>query len=286
MKYKIRSQFIASPGYTFLAFDLSQAETWVVAHLTNDERMINALKHSDIHALTASAIYYPHIKCTHDVFKSNIFDLKECNECHISLKYEERYMGKKSNHGFSYRMGAARATQAVNSQSDEPPFVTVTEIQMKNNRNTWLSLYPGIQNWWADIEEKLRRNNRTITTTYGRSRTFFERWGDELFKEATAYEPQSTVADHGTGVIHPDLGIVGGIVGIAEHPVIAKFCNLVHTAYDSITLEVPDKSIDDIAPIVHKLFGRPLIVDGHEFTIPCDAEVGDRLGEMERYIMK
>jgi len=41
----------------------------------------------------------------------------------------------------------------------------------------------------------LQRENRTLVNPFGRPRTFHERWGEELFREAYADIPQSTVPE-------------------------------------------------------------------------------------------
>lgn len=54
---KIRSAFIAQPGYCLLSLDYSQIELRLVAHLSQDKKMIAAFKtNEDIHTATAAAI--------------------------------------------------------------------------------------------------------------------------------------------------------------------------------------------------------------------------------------
>jgi len=280
MKYKIRSLFIPTKGFTFLAFDLSQAETWIVAYRSREQRMKDALLHSDIHTITASAIFAPGVDCDHDSWMEED-NHRICKSCNTKITNAERYLGKRSNHGNSYRMSAERWTQVINADSDKPPYVTVTLSQAKKYRNAWLGFYPGVTNWWKDIESQLARD-RTITTTYGRKRNFTAPWGDSLFKEATAYEPQSTVADHALGLVHPELGVEGGLLGICKHPDISRYCNVVYTAHDSVIVEAPKGREREFAPLIYRLFRRPLVVGGECFTIPVDGEIGDRWGELER----
>jgi DNA polymerase I-like protein with 3'-5' exonuclease and polymerase domains len=131
-----------------------------------------------------------------------------------------------------------------------------------------------------EIEGMLSKG-RTITTIYGRKRTFYGRWGDEIFKEATAFIPQSTVADHVYGAIQKELGIKGGLIEIH------KWCKrndslLIQTAHDSVVLDIPPNRVNDIAPDVIRLFRRPMVINGHEFTIPVDVKHGDRWGELKK----
>jgi DNA polymerase-1 len=55
---RIREAFVASDGFTLVAADYSQIELRILAHLSDDSRLIEAFRQGqDIHAQTASAIY-------------------------------------------------------------------------------------------------------------------------------------------------------------------------------------------------------------------------------------
>jgi DNA polymerase-1 len=56
---KIRKVFIPEDGYLFLDADYSQIELRVLAHMSQDERLIDAYRHGhDIHRLTASQVFH------------------------------------------------------------------------------------------------------------------------------------------------------------------------------------------------------------------------------------
>ena len=55
---RVRRGFIAGPGNVLVSLDYSQIELRIVAHMANDEAMLNAFRAGqDIHAATAAAIY-------------------------------------------------------------------------------------------------------------------------------------------------------------------------------------------------------------------------------------
>lgn len=55
---QIRKVFVADSGYQFLSVDYSQIELRVLAHMANEEHMIDAFNnHVDIHTMTAQMIY-------------------------------------------------------------------------------------------------------------------------------------------------------------------------------------------------------------------------------------
>jgi DNA polymerase I-like protein with 3'-5' exonuclease and polymerase domains len=256
MKHPIRSMFIPSLNSQFLAMDLSQAETWVVAFTARERSMKDALQNSDIHKLTASVLFE-----------------------RDTITKEERYIGKRCNHALSYRMSPNRLFQVFNKDA-QLSGVSITLQQAKAFHIRWHSFYK-ILGWWSEIEGELNKA-RTLTTIYGRSRTFYGRWGDEMFKEATAFIPQSTVADHALGATQPELGITGGLVGIWKWCQRNKDCRIVHTAHDSVMLEIPLNREKEVAEEILPLFARPMIINGEQFTIPVEVEHGERWGELNK----
>jgi DNA polymerase-1 len=69
---KIRKVFIPEDGYVFLDADYSQIELRVLAHLSGDERLINAYKEAkDIHRITASEVFHTPFDEVTDEQRSN-----------------------------------------------------------------------------------------------------------------------------------------------------------------------------------------------------------------------
>lgn len=265
-KIAIRSQIIAPKGKLLLAVDLSQAETWVVAHLANEKRMKHELQFGDIHAATARAIY----------------NLPPEAKKGYLMSDGQRYIGKKSNHANSYRQGYLMYVVSVNSESDKPPYIVLDNKEGLRHHNIWHDTY-NIKPWWLDIEESLKRDHYLVTP-YRRKRNFYSPIGNELYKEATAYVPQSTIADHMFGKVQKELGIEGGLLLILYKIVLPSHgqIRLINTSHDSAIFEVPEKEVPEVAGRVISLLRRPLVVNGEQFTIPVDAEQGERWGEMEK----
>lgn len=260
-KLKIRSMIVAPKGKLLVSLDLSQAETWVSAFLANEPNMKNSLLNGDIHTDTAAY-------------------LDNCKPEEVTAT--GRYSGKRCNHALTYRMSYLRLVQVVNKESDKPPYVVFSYPQGKRLYDKWHQLY-NLKNWWSQIEYELGQNARTLTTPYGRIRTFFAGWGQELFKEATAYVPQSTVADHLNGAIQPELGIAGGLLEVYRRFVKAnQVIKIINQSHDSFISEIDTELVDEIAPQLIALVKRPLVVNGETFTIPVDCEIGERWGELEK----
>ncbi len=259
MKYKLRSMITAPKGKTLIACDLSQAETWVVAWLANEQNMKHFLLTSDIHTETAISFFN-----------------KPFNE----IITEERYIGKQNNHANSYGMGPDQQARVINKRSDQPPYVTVSVAQCKGYQRSWHGLYPNIRIWHEEVKQQLNRN-RTLITPYGRRRVFFQQWGPELWKAAYAHIPQSTVSDLFHGCVQDELGIAGGLLEVSKSICTSEIL-LVNDSHDSCMLEAPQQIALEIGERVRSTLRRPCVINGEEVTIPVDLEIGDRWGEMEK----
>lgn len=280
-KLAIRSMFVSRPEHVLVQVDLSQAESWVTAYLANEQNMKWSLLNSDIHTDTAgSALFFNNVGCSHLWDKESL----TCNKCNNVVTKVMRFLGKKNNHANAYGMGPERNAEVINQESDQPPYVVVTVAETRKYQADWHNYYPGIKQWWLSTQEDLNVNKRVLSTPYGRERKFYGRWGNELFKEAYAFRPQSTIADHFNGAIQPELGIKGGLLEVSRQIIRKHPSDIIlrNQSHDSCILDVHKTIYKEIAEHVKSLIKRPLIINDNEVTIPVDCEVGERWGELEK----
>jgi len=98
---------------------------------------------------------------------------------------------------------------------------------------------------------------------------FTSRWGDELFKEAYAFIPQSTVAD----IINER-----GLAYIMDNPEL-RGVEILNQVHDSIVLQISYEqvSVERHAEIIKKIVNSlqtPISFRGQTFSIPADTHVG------------
>lgn len=294
MKIGYRSIFVAPKGKLLIQIDLSQAESWVVAFLANERNMKYALRFSDIHCQGAGAIFYL-TGCNHDWIK----ETRTCKNCGKIASKDQRYLGKRRNHASSYGMNAYKAMEVINGDSDKPPYISITLKESEEHYKLWHAFYD-VVGWWGEVKGK----DRTITTSYGRSRTFYGAWVDapvdkpsELEKEKIAYEPQSTISDHFNGKIHPLVQKKGGLIEIYNQLIKPYNCGsircthvgchkIINQSHDSGILEIPKENARDVGLQAQELLLRPIVIKDEEFTIPTDGLIGERWeeGEMEKLV--
>lgn len=282
MKVSFRSIFIAPKGKLLVVVDLSQAESWVVAFLANEKNMKYALMFSDIHCQGGGVIFFEG-SCNHDWVKAT----RSCKKCGATLTKDQRYLGKRRNHASSYKMGPDKAMRVINADSDKPPFISITKKESEAHHEKWHDFYK-VKGWWSEVESK----DRQMTTVYGRTRNFYGQWGDDLEREKIAFEPQSTVADHFNGQLHPQIQKEGGLVEIYKQLIKPYWCGntycthrechkVINQSHDSCIMELPSENANDIGLQSMNLLLRPLVIKDEEFTIPVDGKIGDRWDEEE-----
>jgi DNA polymerase I-like protein with 3'-5' exonuclease and polymerase domains len=190
----IRSLFIPDEGYILVEPDLSQAEARVVAILARDDKLLKMFQYGvDIHRVTSAWVLERKIPLL-DAFFSAI-EPEKCweiaNELNRQMKEftndDERQKGKKFRHAGHYDMGKKEAASQIGI-SESKAAMALTKFHITNTN------IKGV--FHREIIDFLNHNNRMLTNPYGRQRQFLNKWGDELFKEAYAQIPQSTVSDH------------------------------------------------------------------------------------------
>lgn len=286
MKIAIRSKLRAAKGKKFLAVDLSQAEAWAVAYLAREPTMKQALIRGDIHTLTAISVNNLTVPEEH---KADLISYSKILK--KTIPDEQRYVGKKSNHSFNYLQTEYGAAAAINKEG----IVTVSIKQTRGFRTKYIELYSGIESWWREVASEVRANKR-LTTPYGFVRTFYQVPGTslkcDLDREAVAFVPQSTIADHMYGDVQEELGIEGGLKCIVKNictPCNIRFCDepshihLVHSAHDSGILEFPQElDVKELWEDCKRYLERPMVINDEQFTIPADAKWGERWEEFEK----
>jgi DNA polymerase-1 len=264
---ELRGMFIASDGYELAEFDLNRGESWVYAHLSEDPELLRIhTEFGDFHAETAVAIA--------SAFGEYIRDWDTFANDNPDKAYKTRYMGKKVNHASAYRMGPFKGAEEVNKEADDTG-ITCTVTQFKKAQSLWHRKYIRMKSWWDRIEIQLNED-RTLVTPFGRVRTFYAHWGDELFKEATAYVPQSTSVDY----------LNRGMLEVYRRLVLPGFhgLRLLHQQHDSIVVEYHEGYREEVIQAVIECLTDSIEVNGLIFTIPVEAQFGPRWGkEMSEY---
>ena len=134
---RIRQAFIAREGFTVVAADYSQIELRIMAHLSQDQGLINAFTQGkDIHRSTAAEIFG--------------VELDEVTS-------EQRRNAKAINFGLIYGMSAFGLSRQLG----------IGRADAQSYMDLYFKRYPGVQTFMHDIREKAKAQGY-VETLFGR----------------------------------------------------------------------------------------------------------------------
>jgi hypothetical protein len=254
----------------FVQADSSQAEARVVALLSDDEDTLRMYDEHDIHALTASWF----------------FGGSESDYSKKILGYEHpiRFAGKTLRHAGHLGAGKRRASIELNTQARKYKIpITISEAIAETALKIFHAKSPKVQGvFQASVIEALKINRQLIAplpygidATLGGRRTFFERWGEDLFRMGFSYLPQRAVSDN----------TKAAALRIRERIPLIK---IVMEAHDALLFSIPVSKLQDWIPIIKEEMERPIdftrcTLKRQPLSIPCDIEVGDNYMELKKF---
>jgi len=269
----VRGMYEPDEGEIFVQLDSSQAEARVVFNLAMDEDALRDIDEHDYHALTASWF----------------FGGVEADYSKKILGYESpiRFAGKTLRHAGHLGAGPKRASTELNTQARKYKIdITINEAIAERALKIFHSKQPKIQHiFHAQVVEALKNGRKLIAplpwgidADCGGIRIFYERWGDDLFREALSYIPQRAVSDNTKAA------------GIR----IKKQCRdarLILEAHDALLFAVRIKEVDDFIMIAKKEMERPInfkacSLPRRHLRIPCDVEIGENYKDFKKYKFK
>jgi len=237
---QIRRGFVARPGWVFLAADYSQVELRVLAHISQDEALLEAFRQDqDIHRTTAAAVYS--------------IDVDE-------VTYNQRRFAKAVNFGLIYGMGAFRLAR------DSELTLGEAEEYIK----AYFARFPGIQRYLEETREKARRQGY-VETLLGRRRYF------PIFQaQVSGRNTQLISRAEREAVNHPIQGTAADIIKIAmirlHDALMARYqARLILQVHDELLLEVPEQELDEVKALTVEVMANAVKLD---VPLKVDASTG------------
>jgi DNA polymerase-1 len=228
--------FVPDPGKILIGADLSQAEARVVAWDAEDVNLMQVFTSGgDVHRKTASLILsIPEELITPD----------------------QRQSAKKTVHASNY--GMSKRTFAMQNK--------IPEALAGKLQDSYFRAFPMIKLWQFNVMNEVKRT-RQLTNVFGRVHFFHGRYGDDLWKQAYAYKPQSTVAD---------------MMHLASHNIIARLpdgADYLLQVHDAIYCQCFPEQEAEVRAIMKEEMERPIIIKGKSLSIPADFHVGKNWNE-------
>lgn len=266
----VRKMFVPDDGEIFLQADSSQAEARVIFILAEDYEALELIDKHDYHALTASWF----------------FGGTESDYSKKTLGYESpiRFAGKTLRHAGHLGAGKRRASIELNTQARKYKIdFTISEAKAGAALDIFHKRQPKIRSiFHAGVQGCLARDRRLsspvpygVSAAKGGIRTFYERWNEDLFRQAYSYIPQRTVSE----------STKGAALRISAR---ATWIRIIVEAHDALLVSVPIERKYEAAGILREEFSRPIdfstcSLPRGQLIIPCDIEEGMNYMELSKF---
>ncbi|GAC1395370.1 MAG: hypothetical protein NVSMB68_12400 [Thermoanaerobaculia bacterium] len=212
----IRKAFVADEGFVLLSADYSQVELRILAHITEDQDLIETFRRgADIHRATAS----------------KMFNIQE-----DELTHDQRRAAKTINFGVLYGMSAFRLSNELN----------IPTGQAKDFIEAYFARYPKIQGYLDRTLEEARSTGK-VTTLFGRVRYIPEIHNRSFTVRGNAERMATNAPIQGTAA---DLLKMAMIALDRRLDAERTDARMLVTVHDEIVIETPENRAGDVAKIV------------------------------------
>jgi DNA polymerase-1 len=227
---QIRRAFVADEGNVLLGADYSQVELRILAHITQDETLIETFRQgADIHRATAAKIF---------------------NVPEDQVTADQRRAMKTINFGVLYGMSAFRLSNELN----------IPTGQAKDFIDAYFGRYPKIQEYLDRTLDEARKTGK-VTTLFGRVRYIPEIHNRSFTVRGNAERMATNAPIQGTAADILKLAM------IALEDRLGSDARMLLTVHDEIVIEAAESRVDKVAGIVKETMENifplavPLAVD-------------------------
>ncbi|HRR08019.1 MAG TPA: DNA polymerase I [Rhodothermales bacterium] len=232
---EIRRAFIAAPGHVLLSADYSQIELRIIAHMSNDEGLIETFqRNEDVHTDAAARIF------------------KVAPEAVTRL---QRNRAKEVNYGIPYGISSFGLSQRMRIPRSEAQFLI----------DGYHASYPGVARLILTLIEEARKKGYA-ETLYGRRR---------YLKDIHSANRQLRQAAERVAVNMPIQGSQADMIKIAMIRLHRRLeqenlkSRMILQVHDELLFEVPENEVQHMKAIVHKEMQEAL-----PLSVPIEIGIG------------
>ena len=232
---RIRTAFVAPDGSSIVSADYSQVELRIMAHLSGDERLLDAFAHGeDVHRATASEIF---------------------GVTPLEVGPDQRRVAKSINFGLIYGMSAfGLARQLGLERSAAQTYI-----------DRYFARYPSVAQYMEEARQTAR-DRGYVETAFGRRLWFPEIRSSNGNRRQGAERAAINAPMQGTAADLIKLAMVA-VQGWLDRK--ASKSRLVLQVHDELVLEVPDDELVDLRTHLPRLMSQVA-----ELKVPLVVEVG------------
>jgi DNA polymerase-1 len=234
---KVREAFIAMKDHKIMSADYSQIELRIMAHLSQDEGLINAFKNNeDIHKITASEIFNTKLD---------------------TVTSEQRRYAKVINFGLIYGMGVYGLARNLN----------IDRMAAQNYIEKYFSKYPGVRQY-MDEAKKFAKFNGYVETFFGRRLWTPEINGGNGMRRAAAERAAINGPMQGTAADLIKLAMIKVDDWLTNNDALQG--KMIMQVHDELVFEVPNHEVETFKEMVPKLMNSVASLD-----VPLVTDIGE-----------
>jgi len=234
---RIRSAFIAPPGHVLVSADYSQVELRIMAHLSNDARLLQAFANGeDVHRATAAEIF---------------------GITPLEVGPDQRRAAKVINFGLIYGMSAFGLARELGL--DRSAAATYME--------RYFARYPGVARYMDETRAQAR-DKGYVETVFGRRLWLPEIRSGNVARRQGAERAAINAPMQGTAADLIKMAMIAVQGWLGEQGLKAELILQVH---DELVLEVPEAELATVREALPKLMGS---VARLSTPLPVDIGVG------------
>lgn len=231
---KIRKVFIPEDGYLFLDADYSQIELRLLAHMSKDERLIDAYRQAqDIHRLTASQVFH------------TPFD---------EVTSAQRSNAKAVNFGIVYGISSFSLGQDLD----------ITRKEADEYINKYFMTYPRVKTYLDGLIEEGKETG-VVKTLYGRIRPVPNLNNSNFMKRSAEERIAMNSPIQGTAADIMKLAMIHVNQALKERKLKSRLLLQIH---DELLVETHESEVEEVAKIM-----KEEMQQAASLSVPLEVEV-------------
>ncbi|WP_298176001.1 DNA polymerase I [Saccharomonospora sp.] len=233
---RIREAFVVGEGYAeLMTADYSQIEMRIMAHLSNDEALIEAFQSGfDFHAATAARVF--------DVDPTEVTG-------------EQRAKIKAMNYGLAYGLSAYGLSQQLRISTEEA----------RGLMDEYFLRFGGVRDYLHSVVERAAKNGYT-ETIFGRRRYLPDLTSDNRQRREMAERMALNAPIQGSAADIIKVAMLGVCQALSEAGLRSRMLLQVH---DELVLEVADGEHGEVEELVRREMGA-----AYRLSVPLEVSVG------------
>ena len=232
---RIRTAFVAPEGCSIISADYSQIELRIMAHLSEDARLLEAFAHGeDVHRATAAEIF---------------------GVTPLEVGPDQRRVAKVINFGLIYGMSAFGLARQLDLERSAA----------QNYIDRYFARYPGVARYMEETRQ-FARLNCYVETVFGRRLWLPEIGATQVGRRQGAERAAINAPMQGTAADLIKLAMIAVQEWIDRERLQSKLIMQVH---DELVLEVPDEELMRV-----RVELPPLVTQVAKLKVPLAVEVG------------